>query len=267
MSLVALAARLILVEALKGKTWAGDGVLNAPLEPVADLLDADGSKPMITVYTGMQKSKPVGRDLVSGEVGHTLEIVTQVYIPPGDAEGEDVSGINVQRGGAALAIDIVWRQIVAAIQVDLGDWATLWRKLIVSYEDFDSRPVLLEVENGMRVPCREVSLVCRTLPEPAFGVALNPFWSALDVKLREGSTEEEPTEHSRVADMISALITKPDDMPEWHKTMALMGWSRGAVEAMGLVPMAVEDGEDPVMLTDFTIDPATVFMTGNDPDA
>jgi len=263
-SLVALASRIILIEAIRDKTWAGDYVRNAPLDPVPGLLrDATGT-PLITVYTGIIKSKPDGRNLIGSEMQDRIEVVLQIYLPGSDLD-DDGADLNIGRAGAAFAVDVIWRQIVAALQRDIDNpWSRLWARLIVCYEDFDSRPVLIEVENGVRIPCREISLMCRTLPEPAFGVALNSFWADLDTVLRAGIGEDptlEQQERLMAADTLRSLITEPGDLPSWRQAAAVMGWSIGAARASGLAPFdTTEDGEAGE-LGGITIDPADLAVT------
>lgn len=258
MNLVSIALRIVLTRALRGKTFAGNAVFDAPVEPLEAVLRAKA--PVIAVYVGMQKGKPEGRDLLLPHPGSS-EVVMQLYVPPGmealpGADEEDAGfHLNVARGGAALATDLLGRQITAVLMQDLGTWANLWRRLVTGYEDYTSVPVLIEIESGVSVPCREVSIVCRTLAEPDFGRPISGFWEQLDAAMRADDAAEP------IADLIKAQIESPADMPSWHQTLASMGWSLAALQASGLGPVdgtALDDAGEPAELADYTIDPMTI---------
>src|SRR5690606_21949050 len=106
-------------------------------------------------------------------------------------------------------------------------------KLIVGYDDYDCRPILLQIdENGPRVPCRETSLVCRHGGEPEFGRPLSGFWLDLDAALRADGAEG-PV----LADKLKAEIEAPAGLPEWRLVMANNAYSLTAVRNMGLAPV------------------------------
>jgi hypothetical protein len=269
MNLTSIAARVVLTRLLRGKTFAGANVFDAPVEPLEHVLRA--KVPAIAVYVGVRKGKVEGRDLLLPQPG-TMEIVIQTYAPPGmeaiPGADEDDPGIriNTTRGGAALLLDVMGRQIVTALMADLGPWANLWRRLVTGYSDYDCQPVLIEVESGVRVPSVEISLVCRTLAEPAFGDPIHGFWADLDTAMRDDAGA------APIADLIKAQIEGPADMPSWHKTLASMGWSLAALQASGLGPAdatALDDGEEPAEGDEDggTVDPATIEIStfGDDP--
>ncbi|MCZ8101543.1 MAG: hypothetical protein O9972_27035, partial [Burkholderiales bacterium] len=131
--------------------------------------------------------------------------------------------------------------------------------LIAGYEDFDSRPVLIEVEGGVRIPCREVSLTCRTISDPKIGIALDGFWLKLDQTMRTDA------DLIPVADLIKASIEGPSGLTDWQTIMAGLGWSREAMVATGLAPAdatALVSGTaaDPAELAEIEIDPADLTV-------
>jgi hypothetical protein len=252
-TIVSLAARVIFTRLVRGQTFAGDLVENAPLEPIEAV--TRHNKPAIAVYTGVMKSKPTGRNaLGAGREAPLMELVFQLYIPPADEETE-LSGLSLQRAGAGIAIDLMQRQVLSALQSQNNDWSDLWTDLVAGYDDFDSKPVLIEIEGGARIPCREVTLTCRVINDPAPGAPLNPFWARFDAKLRT-----EGAELTLVADLIKNVIDKPGDLSAWRQVMALLGLSRKAVVAGGLGPVEppVTNDPDPAELGSVETYPATI---------
>lgn len=237
MSLVDLAARIVLTRALRGKTFAGNAVLDAPLEPIAEATRL--GVPVLAVFTSDPGGGTEGRSMLSAE--RYLDVDLVAILPPAASVTLDDVALNPARGGgAAMLLDIMGRQIVAALQADLGVWATLWRRLIVKYEDVEIGAASFTVDDGVRVPARRMALACRTLPDPDFGSPLSGFWLALDTAMREDAALVP------VADLIKGAIEGPAEMPDWHRIMAAMGWSLQALKVSGLGPV------DPTAYADAT---------------
>ncbi|MBN9444378.1 hypothetical protein [Bosea sp. (in: a-proteobacteria)] len=253
MTIVALAARVIFTRLVRGQTFAGDLVENAPLEPIDAVTRSH--KPAIAVYTGVLKGKPTGRNaLGAGREAPTMELVFQLYVPPADADG-DLEGLSLQRSGSGLAIDLMQRQVLSALQSQSNDWHELWSELVVGYDDFDSKPVLIEIEGGARIPCREVTLTCRVINDPAPGAPLNPFWAKFDGILRSDGEES-----TLIADLIMQAVERPGELSSWRQVMALLGLSRRAVVAGGLGPVEppLAGNPDPATLEEVTTYPSTI---------
>ncbi|MFC5509272.1 hypothetical protein [Bosea massiliensis] len=253
MTIVALASRVIFTRLVRGQTFAGDLVENAPLEPIETV--TRHHKPTIAVYTGVMKNKPTGRNaLGAGREAPTTELVFQIYVPPADAV-DGLENLNLQRSGAGIALDLMQRQVLSALQSQHNDWSELWTELVVGYDDFDSKPVLIEIEGGARIPCREVTLTCRVISDPAPGAPLNGFWARFDAKLRAGGDEL-----TVLADLIKYAIEKPGELSTWRQAMALLGLSRRAVVAGGLGPVEppVAGDPEPAELAEVTTYPSTI---------
>jgi hypothetical protein len=253
MSLVSMAARIIFTRLVRGQTLAGENVINAPLEPLDQV--ARAQSPVIAVYTGLIKNKnPPGRDLFTAERELRVELVFQTYLPPADTDADGVSNFNLQRAGAGVLMDHMQRQIITALQSQTTVWADLWKVLVAGYDDFDSRPVLIEVEGGVRIPCREVSLTCRTISDPKVGAPLSGFWLGLD-----GAMRDDP-DLVPIADLIKGDIEGPAGMSDWHVTMAALGWTKAAMLATGLAPEDTTTDDDAALLTGAEIDPADLVV-------
>lgn len=250
MSLVALASRIIFTQIVRGRTFAEDRVRNAPLEPIEEVTRE--SKCVIAVYTGVQKNKPRGRAALSaGSSAATMEIVFQCYIPPAETDGP-LGVLSLQKSGAGIAVDLMQRQVLSALQTGSDEWYELWCELVMGYADFDSKPILVVIEDGIRIPAREVTLLLEVINEPTAGAPIPPFWTKLDGMIRQVGEIE-------VADLIMCELKGEGLLPSWRQAMATLGLSRRAVDAGGLGPVdhTLTSGE-PAVLTAAGTYPATI---------
>lgn len=246
--LASFVARTALVKLLRSRTWAGSRVLNSPLEPLEELLSGDVVRPMIAVFSGTYKGDVTGRELTGAR--NDLDIIIQLYIPPvtDDGDGSTLGGWRPDpMRGAAPALDILWRQVVCCLQAESGSWNTIWTGVVARYTKVDSRPILIEGDQGIRIPCREITLSCVTISDPPLGEPLYGTYAAFEQALRDGGD-------AGLADVFKAAAEAPSNLPDWRLAMAAMGWSATATAAMGLVPSVTDDSGDPVVLTNVTID-------------
>lgn len=243
MSLVSLMSRIALQRALIGRTAAGVTVLNSPLDAVESLLAEHGSGPLIAIYSGVYKFDPAGRDL-SGAMGTDQrgELHVHIYLPPGGVEVEGLP-LEGREAGAGVALDLIWRQIQSALADPLNPWAEIYRAIVRSYQSFGSAPVLIEVDNGMSIACREVTLGCKFIAEPAIAMPLNGVWQRIDTALR-GVPELVP-----LADAVKTMIERPSELPSWRITQAQMGWSEPEVRHAGLAPFDVSEAGEAAELS------------------
>lgn len=251
MSLVSIASRIIFTQLVRGQTLAGSIVLNAPIDPIEAVVK--DSVPAVAVYTGVVKGKPNSRDAFGARGDQTMELVFQAYIPPATDPTGELAGLDLRGSAAALALDLLQRQTLAALQSQDTVWSSLWSTLVRKYLDFDSKPVLVEVEGGVRIPCREVTLSCEVIADPAPGAQLNGFWMSFDGMLRDVG-------ESAVANLIKDAIERPGDLSAWRQLMALGGLSRAEVVNGGLGPFGVllPGSPDTVVLQHVEVDPATI---------
>lgn len=250
MSLVAFAARKSLCMLLRGATWAGDRVRDAPIEPLDSIMDGDAARPMIAVFTGAYSGDVTGRELIGAK--SKQDFVLQLYFPPvtSDEEGSDLDGWYPHPlAGAAPALDILKRQVFSVMQSATGPWAEIYRRLVARYETVRDDPILIEVEkSGLRVPCREITLRGVPVGDPPIGMPLEGAF--LDFKNMLTLTEPE------LAEVFRQAAESPSDMPDWRKTMAAMGWSERTAKLLGVKPETAETDDDgnPIEITAVTVD-------------
>lgn len=264
MSLVSFATRLIICRCIKGKTFAGDNVLNAPVEPLDHVLAVESAPtvPTIAVFSGQAKAKAAGRDMTGGQ--RELGISIQIFCPTqAVVTVNDVPLAFEARGpGAAALLDFTWRQVAAALVLENGVWPKLFADFVAGIDDIVATPVLYEIaktDKGPRVPAMEYDIGCRVMNEPKFGVPLANHWLRLDQAMRA-----EP-ELIPMANLIKDLIEKPNGMPGWRVTQAALGLSDDAIRASGLAPEDPTEPEEAAELSetdgDVTIEPADLTQT------
>lgn len=255
--IVETAARIILAEALRGATWAGQNVIAAPIDPLPPLREWNG--PRIVVLTTASGGKSEGRDLTPAE--RHLQVTLQIFAPSrAYAVNEDLT-LRMDHGGTvAMMLDIVGRQVVEALQAGLGTWPSLWRRLVVRYDEYEVTQQFFDLEPGVKVAGKEITLFCRAIPEPALGAPASPFWSDLLAAM------EDDEDLAPIAPVLRGAIEGPEGLPSWHQTLALMGWSLTALQASGLGPVdptALTDGTEPAEGDEDggTIDPAELSVS------
>jgi hypothetical protein len=237
MSIVSFAIRLAAARILRDKTWAEDAILISPVAPITEVLRrADPSpKPVIGVFTSETSSKPDGRDV--GGKDNKVEITFFIYLPPIIRPLPDGTiGLGVQ--ASAMSLDIVARQIMNELRGSTSPWKAVWDKLTVAVVEHDSKPVLVELDQGVRVACLEIRMAMSVIPEPPPGRPLYSVWLTLDGLLRE-DPETEP-----LADAIKSAIEYDTSLPAWRVTQIRMAYSAAAARAAGFTPAdETETGE------------------------
>ena len=242
MNLCSLAVRLAAVGALTGATWAGDRVRNQPIDPLAEL---EGSKqPLIAVFTGDSLNKPEASDWLAGD--RTIDVVIQVYIPTEVQMGDGATVDGLDKGGE-IVIEIVGRQIEAALLRGENAWAELWRAFVLKVHDANSRPYLIAPEKGPRIIAREIILSVDTLASPAFG-APQGAWADLI-----SAIDSDPS-LAGLATLIDAAIRGGAALPDWKTAATQLGLRFGVARGIGLAPADTTETGTAVLAGTITID-------------
>ena len=262
MSLVSQALVSLTRYVLLGNTWAADRVLEQPVEPIDDLLrGADGAqKPVLAVYVESAKMEVVGRE-TQGRKG-MLDLKVFVYIAPGTTELPEGTAFTLDGRQAGLTLNVVGRQVDAALHFGSDAWISVWRKFVVSVDEREVRYMLVEVENGVKIPTMEICYRCSTIPDPEFGTPVYGAWLALDTALRTAGGEK-----AVLADLFKAMIENPAGMPDYQDLQVNFGLTDAALAATGLgpVPGATDDDEETVELEDITNDGDAIITPEDEP--
>jgi len=253
MSLIAQALCVVAQNIVKGRTWAGDDVLLQPVYPIEEVLkEGRDPAPVIAVYAEHAKYDVEGRASQGRKTRVEMKFI--VYNAPGvnritvrpdsnsTDEVEDALIIDVDTEKAGLTLNVVARQIDAALHADVSLWADCWRKMVVTIEDREVRYILIEIENGVKIPAAEIGYTLSTIPDPDFGAPMTAAWVLFDTALKSTA------EGAVLAQVFALLITEPAGLPGWKQFRDNFALSSAGMAATGLGPYAgvtTSDGDIP----------------------
>jgi hypothetical protein len=238
MSLVGQALLMVVARAVSGRTWAEDRVLEQPINPLELILrkDAGAGKPALAVYVEQVEGEPVGLETQHG--AQTIILKAIAYVPPTVTVVEGEETLRFDDSGAGLVLNVLGRQVDTALHAGDATWVGLFRNFALNVKERKARFLLIELEDGVRVPSIELAYTLTTVPEPEMGQALYGAWAALDAALRD---ESEGT--AIVADIFKGLIENPVDLPAYARLQLAGNYTDAAYMAIGLAPLATDDEE------------------------
>ncbi|MEN5278067.1 hypothetical protein ABE527_14075 [Brucella sp. TWI432] len=221
-----------------GRTWAGQEVHEQPVDPLANVLRADGNtpSPVVAIYCDEVAGGPAGRETQSGTQGVSLHVFA--YLPPAGFHVPDGSA-ELGSAQAGFALNLLGRQIDAAMHYGHDEWIALWRRLVPRINSKKSRFVLLEIETGERVPTLELTYELMAVEEPMFGKPLYAAWLQLDTLLRASP------DGAIVAEYIKAAIEAPNDLLDYERFRANHALTYSELETTGFAPVMIK--ETPVL--------------------
>jgi hypothetical protein len=245
MSLVRIATRTVLVEALKGRTLVGDNVHDSKIG-VLDIA-GDGTirtsedKPFLAVYTDAAQATDI--DIRSMKENGQTEILFEMGVTAAMTETNDdgvslIVGVGVPATDRALEflLDLLARQIADILTDPDNTWAEIYRGLV-------SRIVKIEraragnVVDGQRLAGQQIKVIAELIEDPVKGEPLavdTPF--ALFLAAIEASEDEDLRTQ---AALIRAQMTSTN--ADWQTVQRRLGLTGDEVSALGLVPLGPEN--------------------------
>lgn len=243
MSIVSLAIRICAAKAFKGKTWvASDRIFQQLAFPLAEVSPEVGEKgkPAIVVY-----SKNHDYSLERDQGNSEGSLLFMVYMPPNKVDlGQNEIGFEVDNKSSGIAINAIGHQIFKALQIGNGEWANLFRQFAYKITGTKTQYVLIEIEDGVPMPCLEINLEYDAITEPCID-DFGPLWERLDAALRD---EDDP-QNIIMADLIKNLIVD-DSISDIEAFQRSFGLSDAAYQASGLGFIDNVDLEDPLLKGD-----------------
>jgi hypothetical protein len=255
MSLCRIAIRRACVLALKGRTLAGDNVLDSEIGAVdtdkEGNLSVSGEGRFIAVYTdqaqggsGMPGALYENGDLlVRIEFGITERMVVEEEDPdnPGEMIRSVVSGIPFTSAAAETYLDLVGRQVISALSHPENEAADVFRGLFQSGVRIDRRRE--SDDKGQAVAAQQIALTGTLLPDP-IGLddvpAGAPFARLL--ALLDSGTDHDQRIAALMRDELKA-VTEP-----WELAQERLGRTMRELLGVGLGPIAGDiDREAPEM--------------------
>lgn len=239
MSMVGQAILISTEGVIKGATWAGDRLLQQPVDPIGQVLRDAGDEPgpVIALYVESSDFDVVGRQSQGRKA--TVELKIFVYLGPGrvaipKGEGGQDEYFYLDQSTPGLLLNLIGRQVDAAFHGE-GEWVQIWRKFASSISRRRVHYLLVEVENGVKIPTLEISYTLETIPDPDFGVPLTVAWSMLHAKLRTGGEEQ-----LALAELLKAMIVAPEGLPSYRDIQNNLGLTPAALAAIGVGPVHPE---------------------------
>lgn len=251
MSLVRIAVRIAVVQALRGSTLVGDNVLDSRIGVIevgsAGAL-TNQTKPFIAVYTGAGESEVTdlralndnGLTWLVFELGATA---TMAAVDPVTDQSEIVPGIPATDDALELMLDLAVREIGDTLTDPGNVWAEIYRGLASRVTKLEVEP--LRSEAGQRLAARQVRIALELAPDPVLGERsaddsiLGPFLRELD-KLPG-------TIAASQAAMIRAAAGA-GGAPDWEVEQRRTGMTADELRALGLGPVVQDlDRTTPVL--------------------
>jgi hypothetical protein len=234
MSLVALAMRLTLTQALAGKTLAEDAVYDSNVVDLDRLIEKDKTRLLITVATDEQEGTFDG--LAYDIANRKIDLVIEIAAAQGvrveiEAAGDDppeeavMAEIKASDAGLEMTVDIIARQIMATIQGGDG-WADLFRDVAGKPVKFTSKRGA-GWEKGPRFAARQIVITYEPLFEPTFGLPPGHYWRRLIAKVTEAGGDL--AQHGALI----AKVIEGTPIPEWRQLQVDLGLSDDAARAHG----------------------------------
>lgn len=235
-----LALRLATVRALRGRTNAGDAVVDSDMGAI-DEFASDKPKPVIVVYTDDASFAIGDRDLQSGPGSSrydsgfqklVIEIAMTQRMTLTDEDGEQIETAVPPVTDAALELnlDIIEAQVIRALMWPAADapWSELWRRLAKRVGDRDTQRGASK-RDGVRFAGRQITLNIELAKEPLPGQPLPKLWTDW---LALAATD---TSLASVLPAIEAMLAVGENLPADRALQGAYGLTRDEAKALGVV--------------------------------
>lgn len=240
----ALALRLATVQALRGRTYAGDAVLDSEQSAI-DELATDRPTPVIIVYTDRSNATPGKVDLFategdgrveSGWTELLIEIVVTQRMQILDDEGQPHETAVQPFTDASLAatLNIIERQVKRVLMDPrpTAPWSGIWRRFVNVLSENEA-DLGMSQRDGVRFAGRQIKLRCQLHRDPMPGVAPGPNWVDF-LALAAAVPGLAP-----LVPVIEAELAG-DDLEPWQIEQMLGGLSLYTARALQVTPGTVE---------------------------
>ena len=250
MSIVRYALRLAAKQALLGKTFAEDRVINSAIGELAAVVNSE-PRPIVLLYTDDSTTRP-GRELyTAGEEGTvTLTMLLGVAGAHTATNGETTFRFPHTDESMETIIDLMERQIRTALLDPMNPWAEVWRKVggnVVTWKSVRGA----SAEQGARYAARLVTLECRVIDDPPPSIGAEGAGTVWNELLGLMAAAGGPL--ATIGALLGATIAGDPTLPSWRTLQHEAGLPVDAMRGTGLAPF-VEGDETAPPLTEITID-------------
>lgn len=241
MSLVAFAARVALVRILRSALPVGFIVVDSPSDMVATL-ESSAGQALAVVFAGKIENRLEGMGFFAGEPRLDLEI--QLFLPPTIAFvfGAGQEQITLDgRNGADAAFDLLWRMIARALAQQSGSWGRVFGAMAQNISEMIMTPYLVETTK-IRMPAREIRLVCEVLQEPEPGASATGVWADFIDAMK---SDDAPDSVASLAPLIEAEILAPVGLAQGDVNRIFLGISEFASRVVKITATTVVAAGNP----------------------
>lgn len=238
-----IALRLAAVQALKGRTLAGENVLDSHIGAL-DIdenanLATDQNRPFVAVY--VERAKVEGaielRDLrKSGTTEFIIEVGISEKMTAKNPETDEITviglGIPVTDDAMELYLDLLGRQVVDVLTDPENAWAEIWRSLSCGLARVE-RKRTADAGNGVRIAAHQLVVSLDLVADPVKGDPLRSG-SAM-ARFLAACRASGNADLGAHADMIEAVLA--GSSPDWLLDQRRQGMTRDEMCAMQLVPV------------------------------
>ena len=260
MSLIRIAARICLVEALKGKTLVGENVQDSMIGAID--VAADGTlrtaqeKPFVAVYSEAAKIEPdPPRGLLgNGATEFVLETgVTAAMVDTDDDGKSTIVGIGIPAtdGAMEFLLDVVARQIGDAVSDPDNVWAALFSDFAVRFSAIE-RVRTSNQGDGVRLAGQQIKISADLIDDPEIAVPLDakqPIKRFFD--LVTTMSEPPPALLAKVTAMQGLLAGTAEP---WEQLQRRLGLTAGELLALGRGPIEGDTDRDTPEFATGTLD-------------
>ena len=239
--IASLAARICAQRAISGATLAGGRVHDSEIRPIDEAL-RDEPQPFIVLATEDENATITGLDVTGGD--RRLDLYVEIGVGSMvRIEQDDVEAVTIPHtdAGLELSINLISRQVIAALFVGGGAWGDLFRTIVPEVQRIYTRRGAGS-ENGVRFAARQIVIECKPIFEPTFGIepdAGTPW--ARFIALMQADAELSP-----IAEAVhAALVGSP--IPDWRAIGTMIGLSEAAQRGIGIGPLS-DEPEEPAQL-------------------
>lgn len=264
--LARIALRMATVAALRGRTLAGDNVLDNQITALD--ADADGNlrtdqqKPFISVYTDAGRTEQAGPRMLheAGSVDLVIEVGIAASMIARDDNGERivVAGIPASDDAFEFWLDLVCRQIADALADPDDEWADIWRGLSCRITRVERGRT--SSAEGTRIAAQQIRITLDLIEDPIRGEALEEgtplaaFLAKMET-VTVANPEHDPQDpqspaavtHPVIAAKLALMRERIDGAnTPWQDVQRRLGLTGTEMQALGL---GVDDVPDEVEIT------------------
>ncbi|MBD8556904.1 hypothetical protein IFT84_20555 [Rhizobium sp. CFBP 8762] len=229
------------VEALRGRTVAGDCVYDSRIDSFRGLVNEDGQTALIISCEEAEQDGTAHSD--GGFLGRSTELrlliqaivvsVSKIKTEDGEALVSDIAETDAAYEAVLNILDRQWRAVLHDYDVA---WCRVFRGLVLGVgKIIDTRAVDPEV--GRKYACRYTQVSLKVVHEPIPGRNLPPCIEA-GLAAMEADGDKG---FANIAMNFRAALADGSDQPDWRKLQSRLFATRADMDALLLTPLVTEE--------------------------